>query len=175
MDAQVCIRAVGPRQRDLLLAMYNRFDPLGAALGLPPLAAESRGSWIGLALGHKLNIAAFSPDGQIVGHCFLAADEPASAELAVFVHQNSRRRGIATALVKTALKWAASVGLRRVWSVTASDNSVALRLQQRCGFRTASVSTETEMEILLPTCARVCDFALSEIQLDYRQQGELHE
>ena len=93
MDLGIRIRAVGRRHRDLLSAMYDGFDPLGAALGLPPPASETRRSWIGRALGQKWNLAAFSREGRIVGHCFLAADDPASAELAIFVHQESRGRG----------------------------------------------------------------------------------
>jgi GNAT superfamily N-acetyltransferase len=96
-------------------------------------------------------VAAFSPAGEVVGHCFLAADKPASAEMAVFVHQDSRRIGVGTALVKAALDWGGAAGLRRVWSMTSSDNRVALRLQKNCGFRlTNSLSLEAELEIDLP-------------------------
>jgi GNAT superfamily N-acetyltransferase len=130
--------------------MYDRFDPLGAALGLPPRAAALRRSWIGDALRHKLNVAAFSPENEIVGHCFLVSDDSVSAELAVFVHQDYRMRGIGTALVKTVLEWAGAAGLRRVWSLTPSSNKAALRLQRRCGLRAATVSIETEMELELP-------------------------
>jgi GNAT superfamily N-acetyltransferase len=100
VNADIQIQAIGPPQRDLLITMYNRFDPLGAALGLPPRTAEARHKWIGSALGQIVNVAAFSPAGDVVGHCFLAADKPGSAEIAVFVHQESRRRGIGTALLK---------------------------------------------------------------------------
>src|SRR5262249_53537349 len=98
MNTDIRIQAVGLPQRDLLIGMYDRFDPLGAAFNLPPRTAEARREWIGVALGHKLNLAAFSPPGKVVGHCFLAADRPDSAELAFFVHQEFRRRGVGTAL-----------------------------------------------------------------------------
>jgi RimJ/RimL family protein N-acetyltransferase len=154
MDADVRIEAVGPRERDLLIGMYDRFDPLGESFGLPPLSAEARRVWIRRALSHKVNVAAFSPSGDLVGHCFLAADKPCSAELAIFVHQDSRRRGIGTALVRRALEWGAAAGLQRVWTLTASDNRAALRLQESCGFRvTRSASAETELEIDLPVPA----------------------
>ena len=140
MKAGIQIRAIGPAQRDLLITMYDRFDPLGAAFGLPPQTAEARYRWIGSALGQIVNVAAFSPAGEVVGHCFLAADKPGSAEMAVFVHQESRSRRIATALLKKALEcgWAAELG--RVWAVTACDNRAALRLLMSCGFRLAGFS-----------------------------------
>jgi GNAT superfamily N-acetyltransferase len=155
VDLGIRIQAVGRRHRDLLSAMYDGFDPLGAALGLPPPATETRRSWIGRALGQKWNLAAFSPEGRILGHCFLAADDRTSAEVAVFVHQESRGKGIGAALVKAALSWAAAAGVRRVWSVTPSDNRIAMRLQRSLGFHMTRMSSETEMEICLPAAARI--------------------
>jgi RimJ/RimL family protein N-acetyltransferase len=151
VNADIQIQAIGPRQRDPLISMYDRFDPLGAALGLPPRTAEARLEWIGSALGQIVNVAAFSPAGEVVGHCFLAADKPGSAEMAVFVHQESRRRGIGAALVKAALKWGGAAGLQRVWAVTSSDNEPALRLQMNCGFRLIeSAFGVAELDIDLP-------------------------
>jgi RimJ/RimL family protein N-acetyltransferase len=151
VNADIQIQAIGPPQRDLLITMYNRFDPLGAALGLPPRTAEARHKWIGSALGQIVNVAAFSPAGDVVGHCFLAADKPGSAEIAVFVHQESRRRGIGAALLKKALErgWVAELG--RVWAVTDSDNGAALRLLTSCGFALIqSAFGVAELDIDLP-------------------------
>ena len=151
MDADIQIRPVGLPQRDLLIGMYDRFDPLGEALGLPPLSAEARREWIGVALGHKVNLAAFSPAREVVGHCFLVSDKPSSAELAIFVHQEFRRISLGTALVKTALEWGWAVVRRRVWTMTSPDNRAALRLQESCGFRlTKFVFPAVELEIDLP-------------------------
>src|SRR5215471_16556288 len=155
MDIGIRIRPVGRQQRDLLIEMYGQFEPLGAALGLPPNGEEARREWIERALGYKMNLVAFSPAGAVVGHCFLVPDEAGSAELAVFVHQGFRRRGVATALLKTALEWAAVEGLRRVWTLTGSENTAALRLQEKLGFRiTNSAFYGAELEIELPlACA----------------------
>ena len=155
MDADIRIRAIGLPQRDFLTGMYDRFDPLGGALGLPPRRAEARREWIGLALGHKVNLAGFSPAGEVVGHCFLAADQADSAEMAIFVHQEYRRRGVGTALVKAALESEGTAGLRRVWTLTSSDNRAALHLQMKCGFRpTNSAFSAIELEIDLPVAGR---------------------
>jgi GNAT superfamily N-acetyltransferase len=151
VNADIQIQAIGPPQRDLLITMYDRFDPLGAALGLPPLTVEARHRWIGSALGQIVNVGAFSPAGEVVGHCFLAADGPVSAEMAVFVHQGSRGRGIGAALLKMALEWAWAAELGRVWALTASDNRAALRLLMSCGFRLIqSAFAVTELNIDLP-------------------------
>ena len=150
------IGALGRPQRDLLIEMYDRFEPLGAALGLPPRGEEPRREWIEGALSHRMNLAAFSPAGAAVGHCFLVPDKPGSAEMAIFVHQEFRRRGVATALVKAVLEWGGVEGLRRVWTLTGSDNTPALRLQEKFGFRLTNAEFYgIEMEIRLPlACAR---------------------
>ncbi len=135
MEPDIRVQRIGLRQRDLLIEMYDRFDPLGAALGLPPPAEEARRKWIEASLGHIVNVGAILPAGEAVGHCFLAIDKPGSAEMAIFVHQGFRRRGIGKALVQSALGWGEAVGIRRVWTLTSPDNRAALRLQESCGFR----------------------------------------
>ena len=102
MNAETRIRVVDPRSGSLV-RMYDRFDPMGAAFGLPPYMPEARRAWVEAALGHRMNVAAFSPAGEIVGHSFLAVGRPGLAELAVFVHQESRRKGVGAALVKSVL------------------------------------------------------------------------
>jgi len=151
MDARVRIGMVGPEQQDLLIEMYDQYEPLGMALGLPPRTAAARREWILSALDQKVNVAAFSPAGEVVGHCFLAADEPHSAELAIFIRQEFRRRGIGSALVIAALELGGAAGLRRVWTMTPSGNRPALQLQKNCGFRVMkSVYPADELEIDLP-------------------------
>jgi hypothetical protein len=59
VNAGIQIQAIDPSQRDHLITMYDRFDPLGAALGVPPQTAEARHKWIGSALGQIVNVAAF--------------------------------------------------------------------------------------------------------------------
>jgi RimJ/RimL family protein N-acetyltransferase len=159
MDGDIRIRAAGRQERDLLIEMYDRFEPLGGALGLPPRGEDVRREWIEVALSHKMNLGAFSPAGAAVGHCFLVGDEAGSAELAIFVHQEFRRRGIGTALVKAVLAWGCLWGLGRIWSLTGSENRAALRLQERLGFRVTNAAFYgVELEIHLPVacgCVRL--------------------
>jgi GNAT superfamily N-acetyltransferase len=148
VNTKIQIRAIGPRQRDLLIAMYDRFEPLGAAFGLPPHTSEARHDWVRNVLSESLTVAAFSPAGEIVGHCFLAADKPNSAEIAVFVRQDFRRRGVGAELVKKALKWASAKRMAYVWALTAYDNRGALQLLINSGFRLLkSTLGEVKLEI----------------------------
>lgn len=152
VDDGIRIGAIGRPERDLLMEMYNWFEPLGVALGLPPRRQEARHEWIEDALRHPIHLAAFAPNGAMAGHCFLVPGNAGSAELAIFVHQDFRRRGIATALINAALERASWEGLRRVWTLTGSDNRAALRLQEKCGFRLTNYGFYgVELETWLPS------------------------
>jgi RimJ/RimL family protein N-acetyltransferase len=156
VDSHVQIRTAGPRERDLLVAMYDSFEPLGVAFGLPPFSEEARRNWIAFALTNEVNIVALAADGAAVGHCFLAADQSRAAEIAIFVRQEYRRRGIGRALVQAALEHGARAGLRRVWSMTSPDNRPALRLQESCGFRVTKFAFPgSELEIELSPASAV--------------------
>lgn len=145
------IRELVSADNGLLQGMYETFDPLGAAQGLPPLSKEARRDWIDAALRQEVNLGAFSDTGDLVGHCFLAADGPASAELAVFVHQDHRRQGAGARLIRAALERGCAAGFQRIWTMTSSDNIAALRTLKNCGFRmTNSIFPAVELEIELP-------------------------
>jgi GNAT superfamily N-acetyltransferase len=153
MSAGIHLRRIGLSQRHLLVAMYDGFDPLGAALGLPPHTAEARRKWVGSALCDIVNVAAFSAAGQIVGHAFLAPSSPGSAEIAVFVHQDFRRRGIGAALLRKALELGREADVQHAWAVTSSENRTALRFLIRCGFRQIRSDfdvTELEIDLRVP-------------------------
>jgi len=156
VNTNIQVRPIGPPQRDLLIAMYDRFEPLGAALGLPPCTPDARHHWIENVVSQIVTVAAFSPDGQVVGHCFLAADQPESAEIAVFVRQDFRRRGVGSELVKRALDFAAAKGVGHVWALTATENRAALQLLTTSGFRLmrfGSGTVELDIDLGAAACA----------------------
>ncbi len=95
-DAGVVIRRLRRSDRPLLLGMYDAFVPLGAALGLPPRSIADQRTWL-CALDGAVNLGAFA-EGRLIGHLALLP-VGTSTELAVFVHQDFRRRGVATALI----------------------------------------------------------------------------
>ncbi len=151
MPDTIQVRSLSTADREILLAMYRTFDPLGVAQGLPPRNEEARQIWIGRAIEEEINVGAFSPAGELAGHGFLASSDAGEAELAVFVHQGFRQRGVGTALVKAVLQRAGQNRLRRIWAMTASDNLPALRLLKRCGFRSSRFTFPVvELELELP-------------------------
>lgn len=143
------IRAFVPGDRRALDLMYDAFEPKRGAQGLPPAGASQRARWLDTVLGsgHHLVVEV---DGRVLGHGMLLPFDEESAELANFLHQSIRDRGIGTALNQALLAGAADSDLRRVWLSVEPSNRRAIRSYEKAGFRrrfTSGWAPELEMEI----------------------------
>ena len=142
------VRRATPGDMAGLIAMYESFEPKGAALGLPPRANPER--W--LADVSSFPNFVVSREGNIVGHG-LICPEGEAAEVAVFVHQSERSRGLGKWLLSTLVEEARSLGLRRAWGTTDLENVPMLRLAHSLGFVTGAdpeVFT-LELRVAVPT------------------------
>ncbi len=132
--SQVEVRKVEEHDRPLLQQMYDTYTPLGAELGLPPRDAARRRAWLDHILQNGINLVAFADD-RVVGHvALMPADR--QAEMALFVQQDFRRQGVATALVEAAAEVARAQGLRHFWVLISSNNYPARTALRKFGFRT---------------------------------------
>jgi L-amino acid N-acyltransferase YncA len=154
------IRAYTPADRPALEAMYVDFEPKRAAQGLPPASEEAIRRWLHRTLPvgtHALAEVA----GVVRGHVMLMPMEDCTAELANFVHQSVRGRGIGSALNRAAVETARAAGYRRVWLSVEPSNRAAMRSYERAGFRRLAGSLwapEIEMAIdLEPDLAGCAD------------------
>jgi RimJ/RimL family protein N-acetyltransferase len=109
---QIDVRRVEEDDQRRLDEMYDTFEPLSQALGLPPRDPARRQAWL-RTLRDSFNLAAFVDD-RLAGHLALLEIDSDSAELMCFVHQDFRRRGIATLLVRNALEHAKRAGFQRI-------------------------------------------------------------
>ncbi len=109
---QIAIRLLEEEDQPALAHMYDTFDPLSEALGLPPKEPSRREVWLRTLRG-SLNLAGFVDD-KLAGHLALLEIDSDSAELMCFVHQDFRRQGVATALVRNALEHAREAGYQRI-------------------------------------------------------------
>ena len=92
-------------------------DGTAGGLLLTAVAEDDAGAWVGLVGGRKL-------------------DEPGEWELiSLWTAPEARGRGVAEALLRHGIAWAARSGASRVvlWYVT--ENEAAARVYARCGFR----------------------------------------
>ena len=129
---KVTVRRLADQDGPLLEHMYAHLEPLGAALGLPPIDKERRKSWLA-DLSPGLNFGAFV-EGALVGHLVLLPTGD-RAELVCFVHQDFRRRGIAFALARSAVSEAPATGVRSIWVLIDNMNFAARRGLNKFGFR----------------------------------------
>lgn len=125
----VQIRPAFPPDQAQLCSMYESFEPRPASLGLPPRVRIEE--WLD-RLAPSPNFLAFAGD-KLVGHAVLCPDGD-TAEVAVFVHQEYRNRGIGRLLLETLVEQARLAGMRRVWGMTELDNIPMLYLAKSLGF-----------------------------------------
>src|SRR5690349_1426748 len=95
---QIAVRPMGTKDEEMVAAMYDAFEPMGEALGLPPKEASRRKAWL-RTLRTAVNVVAYV-DGKVAGHAALLAVDDDSAEMTCFVHQDFRRQGVASALAR---------------------------------------------------------------------------
>jgi ribosomal protein S18 acetylase RimI-like enzyme len=156
------IRPYLPADRRALEAMYAEFEPKRAAQGLPPQSADAQRRWLDRTLSRGYHQVA-EQNGRIIGHVMLIPMDgdrngrEGWVELANFVHQSSRNRGLGTALNLAAVRAACEAGYRRVWLSVEPSTTPAIRSYERAGFRRLPGSLwapEIEMAVDVPAlCA----------------------
>jgi RimJ/RimL family protein N-acetyltransferase len=124
------VRRALPEDRAALTAMYMDFEPKAAASGLPPRSNPE--FWLDQLVGYPNFVV--EAGGLLIGHAVLCPQGD-SAEVAVFVHQSARNRGLGKVLLGELVKEAQRLGIRRVWGFTDMDNVPMLRLARSLGFR----------------------------------------
>jgi L-amino acid N-acyltransferase YncA len=147
------VRPLEVSDRRALEHFYAQFEPKRAAQGLPPADIESIHRWLKklLRTGHHLVVQI---DGRLMGHLMLIpkVDEPGALELANFIHQTIRNRGIGTQLNRMGIEIARAAGATRIWLSVEPSNRVAIRSYTKAGFRTIPGSLwapEIEMDVPL--------------------------
>ena len=143
------VRPLAGDERDALEAMYRDFEPKRTAQGLPPESGEQLHRWMGQVLGTGDHLIV-EIDGHIAGHGMLLPMDAGTAELANFLHQEIRDRGIGTALNRALLALAAQRGYARVWLCVEPSNRPAIRSYEKVGFRRLPGSLwapEIEMDV----------------------------
>ena len=142
----------GPQDRDSLHRMYADFLPRRAAQGLPPESDYAISRWLDhiLKAGQHLLVEVA---GEVRGHLMLIPmDKDNGTELAIFLHQSIRGRGIGTAMNRLAVTLSREAGFSRIWLSVEPTNMPAIRSYQKAGFKTLAHSvwaSEIEMEIAL--------------------------
>lgn len=144
------VRRYEPDDRTALEKMYRDFEPKRAAQGLPPdNGALDR--WLDAVLSRGQHLVV-EVGGELLGHLMLMPIDDGKLELANFLHQSIRNRGIGTELNRMALLLARDAGARSVWLSVEPSNRAAVRSYHKAGFQRRPGSLwalEIEMEAAL--------------------------
>jgi diamine N-acetyltransferase len=146
------IRAIQPGDDAALQEMYVSFEPKRVAQGLPPARPDQIAHWLDGLLTGGSHLVVIGDDGRVVGHGMLLPYAPGEAELANFLHQSTRDRGIGTALNQALLDLAREQGQSMVWLCVEPTNRRAIRSYEKVGFRRRAASPwspEVEMDVRL--------------------------
>ena len=128
------VRPYEPADRAALEAMYLDFEPKRVAQGLPPASVAATKRWLDRTLANGRHWLV-EQEGRVVGHLMLMPMSDDATELANFLHQSVRNRGIGTALNAFAIERAREVGRKRVWLSVEPWNRAAIRSYEKVGFR----------------------------------------
>src|SRR5262245_38040216 len=140
-----------PADRAGLIAMYGDFEPKRGAQGLPPDGDYKIAAWVDRVLSRGRHVIV-QVDDSVRGHIMLMPMEDGSVELANFLHQSIRGRGIGTAMNALAIRLAGEAGYKRVWLSVEPGNRAAVRSYEKVGFRQLPGSywaPEVEMSVEL--------------------------
>lgn len=145
------VRLYVPADRAPLEAMYLDFQPKRAAQGLPPSDCDGIRRWLDRVLADGTHLVV-EVEAVVRGHAMLLPMSAERAELANFLHQSVRFRGIGTQLNRIILSLAQDQHFHRVWLCVEPGNRPAVRSYERAGFRRRAGelwSPEVEMEAVI--------------------------
>lgn len=117
---------------EALVELYLDYDPADRSLGLPPRTEPRIRAWLDVVTEAVCLLACH--DGRPIGQAVLVEDGPASAELAIFLHQAYHGAGIGTRLLEATLFVGRDRGLEYVWLLVEGDNRPAVNLYNDVGF-----------------------------------------
>jgi phosphinothricin acetyltransferase len=123
-----------------IVAIYNQAVVERATADLEPVTVEDRAPWFAAHAPDRRPVWVAEVDESVVGWCSLSDHRPGraatrhTAEISYYVDQAHRRRGVASALIQSALDGAPGCGVEVLFAIVLADNAASLALLTRFGF-----------------------------------------
>ena len=135
---------------DALTRMYDTYEPKAAIQGLPPIDNNTRIEWIRSSVRASMNLKAELGDDIIAHGMLFPMPDPAVVEFNLFVHNRIQNRGIGRIVAHLLFVAAKRLGYKKIWVFESRNNSRALRIYHKVGFREARREVnELELELNL--------------------------
>ncbi len=134
------IRLAQSEDLEQIVAIYNASIPgRMATADTLPIAVESRAKWFHAHEPSSRPLWVAQEEGKVTGYLGLRNfyGRPAyriTAEVAVYVHPEAHRRGIASGLLRHCLEHSPRLGLENLLAFVFAHNTPSVRLFERFGF-----------------------------------------
>lgn len=147
---EIVIRLADKNDYELIVKMYDRFEPKESAQGLPPADPDRRRTWVCKILVDSLNVIS-TFGSEVIGHaCLINIQAKVRAELEIAVHQDWQSRGIGSEMVSILIEAARGCGYQKIWLTVDATNRQAVHVYQKFGFEfVGPFDIEREMELQL--------------------------
>jgi len=135
------IRIAEEHDLSQIVEIYNQaVAQKGATADLSPVSAESRIGWFA---DHKPDVYPIWVAEQsecVLGWCSMSAYRPGrmalrrTAEISYYVHEDHRRKGVASALIQHAIEQCPALKIRNLFSLLLDINEPSVRILEKFGF-----------------------------------------
>ena len=130
------------RRSDLpaIVEIYNQAVASHATADLDPVTVCDREPWFGRHDPERYPILVATSGDTILGWLSLSEYRSGrravrqTAEVSYYVHEDHRRSGVATRLVREAMQRGADLGFRTLFAILLDDNVASVALLERLGF-----------------------------------------
>ncbi|MBU1241434.1 GNAT family N-acetyltransferase [Myxococcota bacterium] len=137
------VRAASPADLPQIVEIYNQaIRSFQSTAHMTPLTVAQRRDWFDSHTPRTYPLWVFAQGDQVLGWCSLSpyrAGREAlrfTAEISYYVHEDARRRGVATALIAHALGAAPNLGLKTVFAILVDINRPSIAILEKFHFTT---------------------------------------
>ena len=150
LGVAITIRAYRTEDYQRLIDMYDKFEPKGIAMGLPPFDKKLRNNWIDCIVKTFFNTVAIYQN-KIIGHSAIDMfRNKSSPEYMIFLDQDFRNRGIGTSQTMIIKKICKEFGCKQIWVAVTCHSMLGIKVFKKLGFKfTGTIGPEREMILKL--------------------------
>ena len=137
----ISIRPATPEDLESVVVIYNQAIAAGQKTAdTEPVSIDDRRDWLDAHPRDKYPIIVAEENGTVIGYLSISAYRPGrgalrhTAEVSYYVHFEHHRRGVASALLKHAIKLCPSLDIKNLFTILIESNEASIGLLEKHGF-----------------------------------------